>query len=283
MRYYLTLVFLAICISGYAQQTPFFGFYRDVATFYNPAMAGLDHSFKSNLLYRNQWTGWDGAPVSYMGQVTAKLDRLQSGAGLNVVHDEIGFMQSTEITGNYNYQLPLNDDQQKIALGIAPKIYSLESPTMDVDSLGNGTPTGWERTSDFTMNAGAVFKGEKLMIGVSAMNILPTTAELNHPFKYALHSSVMASYDIQLNNQTIVAPAVHVLTDFKLMSVYLNARVQHEKLWWQLGYHIGTFNAAAGYRFIDRINLGYMIEYGVNAPVAPHLWSHEVFLAYELQ
>ncbi|GEM_PF-5772691 len=283
LKLFLLLLLLGGGISCHAQQFPFFGFYRNIPAFYNPATAGLDYSFKSNLLYRSQWTGLEGAPISYLGQVNARLDRLRSGVGLNVVHDEIGYTQSTEITGNYNYQLSMNDNQQKIAFGFAPKFYFSERPTMNVDSSGTGTPTGWERTSNFTMNAGAVFKGQKLLLGASVMNILPAKAAFKIPIIYAPHTSVMASYDIRLTEQTTLVPAVHLLTDFNVMSVYLNARVQHQKLWWQLGYHNRTIIAAAGYRFLERINVGYMIEYDVEAPIFPHIWSHEVFLAYELK
>jgi len=68
-----------------------------------------------------------------------------------------------------------------------------------------------------------------------------------------------------------------------VISLFFNARVEHEKLWWQLGYHNRTYHGAIGYRFLDRINAGYMIEYSTLAPLFPNVWSHEVFLACELK
>lgn len=248
-------------------------------------MAGLDHSFKSNLLYRNQWTGKDGAPASYMGQVTSKLDRLQSGVGLNVVHDDIGFMQSTSITGNYNYQWLLNDESNQLSVGIAPKFYAMQFPNLYVDSTGFGTPTNWNSSNAFTMNFGAAFQTEKLFIGVAAMNLIPTRQQLNDVFNYnhGLHISVMSSYAIKLTDNMNLIPNLHIQSDLIFLSTFLSARVEHQKLWYQLGYHNRTVNAAAGYRFMDRINVGYMIEYSTNATIFPHNWSHEIFLAYELQ
>jgi len=68
------------------------------------------------------------------------------------------------------------------------------------------------------------------------------------------------------------------------LNVFLGARVEHQKLWYQVGYHNRqNYNASIGYRFLDRINVGYMIGFWPNAPIYPNAWSHEAFIAYELK
>lgn len=286
MKYYLITFLLLLALSGTAQQIPFYGFYRDVASFYNPAAAGLNHSFKANLLFRNQWNGLNGSPFSYMGQVETKLENINSGVGLNIMHEEIGFTKYTAITGNYNYQWLLNDKSSQLSVGIAPKFYAMQFPNLLVDSLGFGTTTDWNRSNAFTMNFGAAFQTEKLFIGVSAMNLIPTRQQLSDVFNYnhALHFSVMASYNVQLTENMKLIPNVHVQSDMVRLNVFLGARVEHQKLWYQVGYHNRqNYNASIGYRFLDRINVGYMIGFWPNAPIYPNAWSHEAFIAYELK
>lgn len=285
MKPHLLFLLLFFSLVGQAQQIPFFGFYRDVAPFFNPAMTGFDHSFRANLLYRNQWTGLEGAPISYVGQVGTRLNSINSGVGLNVMHEEIGFSKYSVLTGNYNYQWSLSDGQSKFSLGVAPKLYISQSPNLVIDSSGVATPSSWNRSQRFSMNVGAAFQTEKLFVGLSAQNLIPAQDNYGGNLDYMdeLNLSVMTSYDIRLTDKMILIPNIHVLSDLKLVTVFVNAKVEHEKLWWQLGYHNRSYHAAIGYRFLDRINVGYMLEFSSEAPIYPHVWSHEAFIAYELK
>lgn len=285
MKNHLLILLLLFTAVGRAQHLPYFGFYKDLAPFYNPAMSGLDHDFRASLLYRNQWTGLLGAPLSYVGQVGEKLKELNSGIGLNVIHEEIGFNKYTAITGNYNYQFSFNDDQSYLSVGVAPKIFLMQFPNLNIDSSGIATPVSWIRSNAYTMNAGMTFQTEKLTIGLSAMNLIPTRQQLSEElhFNHTLHLSIMASYAIQLAENMKLIPNFHFQSDMNVLNSYVAVRVEHQKLWYQFGVHNRlTLNASLGYRFLDRINIGYMIEYTSLAPIFPYVWSHEAFIAFEL-
>lgn len=134
MRYYLIICLFFISLGGFAQQGNALGFFHTVAPYFNPATSGLEHSFRASLLYRNQWSGFPGSPRSYMGQIGTKLNSINSGVGLNVMHYEIGFIKSTGITGNYNYQWSLNEGQNQLSVGVAPKFYHLQFSQIYSDS-----------------------------------------------------------------------------------------------------------------------------------------------------
>ena len=175
-------------------------------------MAGFDHSFRAHLLFRSQWLGLQGAPMSYVGQAGAKLKSINSGVGLNVIHEEIGFSEYTAVTGNYNYQWSLNEGKSKLSLGAAPRFYSSENPNLVVDSSGVATPSSWNRSQRFSMNAGAAFKTEKLFVGLGVQNLIPAQDNYGGNLDYvdALHLSVMTSYDVPLTDKITLVPNVHV-------------------------------------------------------------------------
>ncbi len=287
MKHYLISFLLLFSFAGTAQQSSTYGFYRDIASFYNPATAGLDHSFKANLLYRNQWTGYPGAPVNYMGLVEGKLQKYNSGVGLNIEHQSIGIASQTGVTGNYNYQLSLKDDSNTLTIGVAPKFYSLHfSALYEEDSSGALIESRPEvRSNAFTMNLGTAFRSKKLFVAIAVMNLIPTEQQLSElNFGHHINFSVMASYDLQLTKSMKLIPNFHIQSDLVRMNFYVNARIEHEKLWYQIGYrNHQVLNASIGYCFMDRVNVGYMFHYSANAPIFPHLWSHEAFVAYELK
>ncbi len=287
MKYLALAVLLLFTFAGMAQQSSTYGFYRDVASYYNPATAGLDHSFKANLLYRNQWTGYPGAPINYMGLVEAKLQKHNSGVGLNIEHQSIGVASQTGVTGNYNYQWSLKDDSNTLTIGVAPKLYSLHfSSLYEEDSSGVLIESRPEaRSNAFTMNLGTAFRTNKLFVAIAAMNLIPTEQQMSElNFGHSINFSVMASYDLQLTKNMKLIPNAHIQSDLVSMNFYVNARIEHEKLWYQVGYrNFQVLNASMGYCFMNRVNVGYMLHYSANALIFPYLWSHEAFIAYELR
>ena len=82
----------------------------------NPAYAGSKESLSIVALYRNQWTGFDGAPktitLSGHSPVGEKV-----GLGLSVISDQHGPVKENNIYADFSYTLDLGNTS-KLALGI---------------------------------------------------------------------------------------------------------------------------------------------------------------------
>src|ERR1700752_1646638 len=81
---YLSLLLLICGTKLFSQQLPLFTNYLFNAYAFNPAV-------QANMNYRNQWTGFDGAPKTYMASIYGPFRKSKKVA--------IGGMISTDVTG----------------------------------------------------------------------------------------------------------------------------------------------------------------------------------------
>ncbi|MEI8136957.1 MAG: type IX secretion system membrane protein PorP/SprF, partial [Bacteroidota bacterium] len=71
---------------------------------YNPAYAGANKGTQFNIGYRNQWAGFEGAPVTFMasGYGTFKKKPNMAAGGL-IMNDKSGLLSRTSFYGTYSY------------------------------------------------------------------------------------------------------------------------------------------------------------------------------------
>ena len=110
MKKYFKIVFVVVALIAsvevFAQQITLSTNYIMNAYAYNPAVSGSVPFTKVNVFYRNQWTGFEGAPKTLLFSVDAsnKLLGFESGVGLNVVSDELGFQKNIAVKLDYAYR-----------------------------------------------------------------------------------------------------------------------------------------------------------------------------------
>lgn len=84
----------------------------------NPAMAGLDTALHLNAIYRKQFDGLPGAPVT--GAFTADVNTgKRVGLGLIAYNDNAGLIKRTRLNLTYTYHLPVGEYGQKLHFGIS--------------------------------------------------------------------------------------------------------------------------------------------------------------------
>src|SRR4051812_7180734 len=113
------LCLIAVLGSGkiFSQQLPLFTNYLFNAYAFNPAVVGSNPYIQANLNYRNQWTGFDGAPKTYMASIYGPFRKSTKVAmGGMVMSDVAGLFQRTAGYFTYAYHVKLND---KWKLGMA--------------------------------------------------------------------------------------------------------------------------------------------------------------------
>ena len=99
-----------------AQQDPQYTQYQYNLSVINPAYAGSKEHLNIGVLYRNQWTGFDGAPTT--ANLFGHLPVGENvGIGLSAVTDEIGPLTETNVYGDFSYTVRFND-KHKLAFGL---------------------------------------------------------------------------------------------------------------------------------------------------------------------
>ncbi len=92
----------------FGQQTPANSLYHNMISYYNPAFTAMQYTIRGGILYRNQWVGIDGTPTTYFGQYEQDLKTINSGIGVTLIRDEIGFSTVQSALINYRYELKLS-------------------------------------------------------------------------------------------------------------------------------------------------------------------------------
>lgn len=97
---------------------PFAGQYFTDRYLANPAMAGLDSALNLNAVYRQQYSGLPGAPVSKA--FTADYNPgSRVGLGLTAFNNTAGLINRTRFALTYAYHLPLGGDGEQLHFGIS--------------------------------------------------------------------------------------------------------------------------------------------------------------------
>ncbi|NRA10996.1 MAG: PorP/SprF family type IX secretion system membrane protein [Crocinitomicaceae bacterium] len=122
-------ILLFICLlqgSVFAQNHQRFAQMNFAQGIMNPAALAIDAEYQVDLMFRNQWFQFDGAPTTFAANGQYELD-FDMAVGLNFYHDRIGASQANAFSGQYAYRLHF-DKSNALILGLG---IGMESKTSD--------------------------------------------------------------------------------------------------------------------------------------------------------
>ena len=193
------IIFIGILIffgiKSNAQQLPIYSQYMFNDYVINPGVAGTLDYIPLKMTYRNQWTGFSGAPktVSFTGH--SPLSN-HIGIGGMLYSDITGPISNSGVQLSYNFRFPVSgkycewDKRKFLSLSLSTKLnqftfdntsetnYSQHAP----DGLGildPVLPDGIESSYNVYYSLAAYFYSERLYAGISALDIFSTSANLN--------------------------------------------------------------------------------------------------------
>lgn len=286
--------YLFICLSllaltpTYAQQDPMFSQYLYNMLALNPAYAGSRDMLSSTLFYRNQWTGFEGAPVTVNASVHAPFKNTNGAWGVNVFNDRIGIQNQNLI--NFNYAYRITGSKGNLSLGLSGGMYqfSYDYSTMQLDQQNDPLFQGNETYRLFNAGFGAYYQTSKMALGFSVPHIFNREIISQSSFKAVnpnSHVFMTGSYLIPLSNDYRFKPSVMVKyvknapvqADFNATVIYKNTLY--------LGVSYRTFqelSVMAQYQLNKNWWFGYAydVPFGVVGDVSRG--SHELFLGFEI-
>ena len=169
------LLFFLVNIS-FGQQDAMFTKYMFNSLSYNPAFAGTPGYMSARLLYRNQWWGIDGAPVTQTLTVHTPLKE-KVGLGLSLINDAIGATGSTTANFAYAYRIPFGNGN--LSLGLQAGVMNWRADWND-DGLRFKDPKGTDEAFAETnpsrwipnFGAGAFYYAPKWYVGFSVPHMI---------------------------------------------------------------------------------------------------------------
>jgi type IX secretion system PorP/SprF family membrane protein len=169
----LIAFFIAFTLPLRAQQEPMYTQYMFNKTLFNPACVGSNGHLAANIIHRQQWIGFDGAPVTQAFNIHSPLRSEKIGVGLSLVRDKIGPTETYDLFAAYAYQFQLGYDL-KLALGVQGGFTNWHTDFLNVN-VENGTDQVFQQ--NFTIwkpnfGAGAYIYSKKFYAGIGCPRLL---------------------------------------------------------------------------------------------------------------
>lgn len=285
-----SLLYLILCLCGsaaLAQQMPLFTNYVLNPYAFNPAVVGSNNFIQANMNYRNQWTGFDGAPKTYMASLYGpfrKSDKV--GLGGMISTDVTGLLQRTGGYFTYAYHIKLNDNF-KLGMGLSAgamqyrvRLYDAKLYDKD-DEILTGSLLS---KIVFDMNAGLYLYGKGLFAGISgyhaANNVISFTGSSS---RLTPHVYGIAGYTFKLNKKVELQPStlikynapVGLQPEFSLRGIFM------KQFWVGASYRTSdAYSIMLGAVCLERITIGYAYDMSVSNIRKYNSGSHELQLTY---
>ncbi|MBT8261985.1 MAG: type IX secretion system membrane protein PorP/SprF [Bacteroidia bacterium] len=286
----LIVLLLAILSSEFmtAQQDPQYTQYMYNMNVVNPAYAGSKESLSITALYRNQWSGFDGAPETFTFSAHSPLgDKV--GLGLSAIKDELGPVSETNVYADFSYTLEIGGNT-KIALGVKAGATFHDVGLTDLELQDPNDPFFSQDISNTYPNvgAGAFLYGDNFYVGLSVPNLLNSVHLDENGLKYGSetnHYFGTAGYVFQVSENVKLKPSVMVKSAFDAPVSFdgnLNA-LFFEKFEIGASYRLDdSFSGLVGFQVTDNIRIGYAYDYITSDLDAVADASHEVILTFDL-
>lgn len=287
---------IAVCfalLSGAlsAQQEVQNSLYMFNGSILNPAYAGSRDALSVVADYRNQWSGWKGAPVTSSFIMHTPLMRESIGVGINAVNDQIGPTKRTAVYGDFAYRIRLNKANDRLCFGIRAGADIIRNNLSSLQVNDANDPLVVNNlnfsTNAFNTGAGIYWYGKRHFLGLTAPKVIPNKLSTDPNFAKStqvIHYYLIGGYVFKLNSLWDLKPGFAVkYTANAPISIDGNLSILfNEKIWFGVMYR---HNAAAGanivYNVTKQLRIGYAYDYSLTNMRNYSPSTHEIMLGFD--
>jgi len=306
-KYYISAFLVVISILSYGQQRPQYTQYMINPFLLNPAVSGTEDYADIRAGYRNQWTGFDGAPQTmYLSghvDIGKHLTKLRSkkkndgfhGVGGILTNDIIGPTNTINLSAAYSYHLTIAKKMYaSLGLSAGFQQYSLDATKLHTWNTLN-TESLLTSNSSFGMgdiSLGGWVYGESFYAGASMTQVAPgmtfSGARQLLNYKMAHHYFVMGGVRIPLDhNYTFIPSLCFKGVSPAPMSFDINAKIRYQDMLWAAISYRSTDAAAVlmGVIINNMFDVSYSYDYTLSdiGKYTSTGGSHEIVVGYRLR
>ncbi len=300
---YCCFVFILVFLSNlHGQQNPQLSQYLQNPFVINPAMTGVEDYIDLTSAYRNQWTGFDGAPktatFSFNSSLHLLKERLQrsegeshQGIGAFLYTDDVGPIKQSAFYASYAYHLKVSNEWF-LSIGSFAGATQFRYDSSDAILLQNPNDILVNSFSDFNfdMSLGLYAYSEYLFVGVGANQLF------NNQIPYDIDNGVLTTDGrLQSNFNFLLGSRIDLNTDWEMVPSVLLKTVANAPMQWDLGLKMvynnnfwGGFayrnqDAVLGYlglRFMQNFLVTYSYDWSTTDFSGQQSGTHEITLGY---
>jgi type IX secretion system PorP/SprF family membrane protein len=290
----ITFLFLIVLVQiGLSQQDPLSSQYMFNIQTFNPGVAGVSGMICATALARQQWIGFTGAPstTSFSVNAPVSLFHINSGVGMVVESDNIGFNKNINLSGSYSYLMEVG--QGKLGIGLMLGMLDVAlSPNWQIPSGESHTPASGdplipenkESYVAFDASIGAYYKTDKYWAGLSVTHINEPSIKFSKGVTYiSRHYYLTAGYTIHLPSPSFeLLPSIFVFSDGKVTQATINTLVRYnKKVWGGVSYRAGdAVTGMIGVELYNGIRIGYAYDFPLSDIRKTTIGSQEFMVNY---
>lgn len=281
----LSLSVLMFSVQLSAQQSIPFNHFSQSNMLWNPGEAGVGGGTNVFFQYRNQWTGFDGAPKNLAIGVDHYIGK-RVGLGMSLYNEQIGPLSNLFGTLNYAYHLPFEDGT--LSFGINASFINYNGNFTALQTIEEGDAVFFENLHIVRPNfgTGVVYYNDKVKFGVSVPRLLENKEDQYNISKGNLLERTFYAfglYEINIGDDFAITPSAMLLYDIYNGNVMgLDTKILYKNTFGiNLGINtLGWLNGGINIAFNETFEILY--SYSVNNQVnqAYFAGSHEFTLVY---
>ncbi len=271
---------------------PYYSQFKNNNFMINPAITGTKRGIDARISYRNQWTGYNGAPSTEGFSLHSRLWKGKIGVGTYLMQDNIGPLKQFNIGASFAFHLRFSDCE--LSGGVAGNygkytldgdkilLHNTQDPAIDQHIVNSS----WAPDA----SAGIYLYNDRFHIGLSSLHLIGTDVEFYKNdstkkglMKYVSQTHLTLGYNYAQNpdyiwestfyaNYTIGVP---IMLDYTLRLHY------KEKIF--TGVSIRLNDAIAlhvGARFLENFQVSYSYDFLISKLRSYSSGSHEIMIAY---
>ncbi len=312
-RIYIFTVFLILQVNlAITQQITNLSQFCEIKSNYNPAASAAEGYTSFNLLSRQQWIGFKGAPsynmVSFQSRLIKKGKKtIQNSLGIPgitspslsksaisayVLNDRNGLIQRNGIQLAYAYHIRFVSSQLSFGVAANAIQFMIDKEKFHYfDDADNSLETGLTYLNiDF--NFGVYYSSNKMYLGGSIINmtkseIRPGISEGNQIEGLLKHFYFLGGYyiDFKKGNYNELAVLFKTSESMNYQAEFITRQFFRSKFFGGVSYRYNTgYNALIMHLGIkqDRLMISYAFDFDFNEVMAYSLGSHELQINYRL-
>lgn len=275
----------SLSATTFAQQDPQFSQNMFNKLYTNPAYAGSSDGICGTLIYRDQWSGFEGNPTTGVFSIDAPVNFLHGGLGLTVMAtDELGFENTFGVKLAYAFRF--NIGSGNLALGVDAGLLqkSIDGDFKFNDPDDPNIPTSEVSGSVFPdLGAGIYYNSDKLYVGASMSHLLESEVDYgDFTTTMARHIYATAGYRFEFSPALSLTPSFHLKNVADQTQLDINANLHINNRFWIGGsYRLeDAIVLMAGLNITPNLRLGYSYDMTTSDLKDYSNGSHEIMLGY---
>ncbi len=292
------ILILAIVLSSFipsmvnGQQYTLFSHYNFEHFFHNPAAAGNKDAFTGNLMYRNQWSGFEGAPVTQFLTLHGPFRYSPFSLGGQIYNDQAGDLNNFKLQVAPAYRFDAGQGKFSIGLGMNVQRLALDAGSAVIlnpnDPIVNDYMDGiW----NFYITPGIYYNSDNFYAGLSVPQPFEGHNTLNsvasNPEVSGRHALALIGFDYQINDRWAINPSfMGRIEQAAPFNFDVNTSITYDNtVWLNLGYRSSRmFMVGLGFNINEMFRLGYTYDAGLN-PLGnlKARGSHEILAGFTLE